>query len=421
MGFLFAVLIVQPTSARNIPALVSLQEHTVTCISQPGVVISVSTTIISLQQRIFKEYQTANLKTKILIVVILYLAISLFALFLIIMITRTRKNRRRKQAEKAKTTYQEELTNFLFGEENQPYDFTGINHSFNRDIFVNELLSLHNNLHGETATRLRDLYFNLGFYKDSLTKVNKRRWDIKAKGFREVAQMDVKDAIKEITHHINSKNPVLRMEAQVALVKLTDEDPLHFLDDLKYELSLWEQVNIVNTLDYHQITIESFQRWLMVQNDSVVSFAAKMTGVFKHSHAAPALIPLLEHPNAIVRLNAIEALGRLEMPEYLEDLKRAYTRELPVEPKKNDAFYHLNVTKNRKAVVKAISVMATQAELPFLTSILETDDDFDILFLTTQTVASFKPGGMAVLNALFFNASADLKRIIENVKKNQVL
>jgi hypothetical protein len=365
-----------------------------------------------------ETYEQARLRVKILIVILTYLLISLIALFLIIIINRTIKTRQRRQAEKMKHTYQEELTTFLFGEDDQPFEFTGINYNVNRDIFINELLSLHNNLSGEAATRLRDLYFNLGLYKDSLSKVNNSRWDIKAKGFREVAQMDVKDGVKQISKHINSKNPVLRSEAQVSLVKLTDDDPLYFLDNLEFELSMWEQVSIANTLDYHQINIDSFERWLTSNNDSVVIFATRMTGLNKHTHAAPSVAALLEHPNPVVRYYAIETLGLLELPDYLNDLKQTYEREHPVEPKKGDAFYHLNVGRNRRAVIEAIEPIATVGDIDFLVNVLQKEKDFDTLFAAAKVLAGIRPEGPQRLENIYQSADHQLRKIIENVKQN---
>lgn len=375
----------------------------------------------SLSQRLAARFEAAPIKVVMLVVALLFLFLMMITLALIIMINRSRKASQRKLAAQLKSTYQEQLADYLFGDEEKPVEFKGINNNFNREIFVNELLDFHNNLHGEMAIRLRDLYFNLGLYKDSLKKVGRKRWDLKSKGFREVSQMDVKEAVEEISRHTNSPHAMLRMEAQVAMVKLSEEDPLSFLDDLKYDLSIWEQINIMNVLDYHQINIDSFQRWLSVANDSVVCFALKMTGLLKHSHAAPDIVPLLEHPNPQVRLYAIEALGRLEMPEYLDALKDSYQREVTDGPKPHNAFYHINITKNRAAAVKAISLIATTAEIDFLKHILHQEGEFEILMMTAQTIAAIDPGALHHLEAIYPDASPQLRRIIDNVTQTQVL
>lgn len=372
---------------------------------------------LSLWQTFVTRYQKAGLKVKILVGIVIYLLFSLMLLLLFILINRTIKTRERKQASDIKGIYQDELTNFLFGEENQTFEFTGINHEVNRDIFINELLSLHNNLYGEAANRLRDLYFNLELYKDSLRKVNYRKWNLKAKGFRELAQMDVKDANRNISRYINSRNEMLRMESQQALVKLNDEDPLGFLDNLKYELTEWEQVNIYNTLEYHQIYIESFDRWMTSENDSVVIFATRLAGLYKHIHSWPQVLNLLEHKNPKVRQYAVKTLDMLEVAENAGPLKGIYQQDQRLDEKNDDAFYNLNMDRNRLAAIEAMDSIATPADLPFMEQVLKTEKDFKILKRAVAITSRIAPGGAELLDQVFEHADPELRKIIEITKQ----
>ncbi len=372
---------------------------------------------LSLWQKFVTRYQQASLKVKILVGIVVYLIFSLTLLLLFILINRTIKTRERKQASNIKSIYQDELTNFLFGEEDQTFEFTGINHEKNRNIFINELLSLHNNLYGEAANRLRDLYFNLELYKDSLRKVNYRKWNLKAKGFRELAQMDVKDANRNIAKYINSRNEMLRMESQQALVKLNDEDPLGFLDNLKYELTEWEQVNILDTLEYHQIYIESFDRWMTSENDTVVIFATRLAGHYKHIHSWPQVLNLLEHKNPKVRQFAIKTLDMLEVAENAGPLKEIYQKDQRLEEKNDDAFYNLNMDRNRLAAIEAMDSIATPADLPFMEQVLKTEKDFRILKRAAGITAGITPGGPELLDQIFERADPELRKIIELTKQ----
>lgn len=367
-----------------------------------------------------KRYQQASLKVKILVVIVIYLVISLTLLFLFIIVNRTIKTRERRQAKEIKEIYQDELTSFLFGEENQTFEFTGIHHNVNRGIFIDELLSLHNNLYGEAANRLRDLYFNLELYKDSLGKVNSGRWNTKAKGFRELAQMDVKDANRHISKYINSRNKILRMESQVALVKLNEEDPLGFLDELKFELTEWEQINILNTLSYHQITIDSFDRWMDSKNDSVVIFVTKLAGIYKQLQSWPRVLELLDHKNPAVRRTAIKTLDMFEVSENAGLLKEVYFRDQPEEEKEDDVFHNLNMDHNRLAVIEAMATIATPDDLPFLEQVLRNEKDFKILKRAVAIVSDLNPGGPELLGKVLPDAGNDLRKLIENAKQTAV-
>jgi hypothetical protein len=363
------------------------------------------------------RYRQASLKVKILLVIVIYLIISLTLLFLFIIINRTIKSRERRQAKEIKEIYQDELTGFLFGEDNQTFEFTGINHNVNREIFIDELISLHNNLYGEAANRLRDLYFNLELYKDSLQKVSSGKWNVKAKGFRELAQMDVKDANRHIAKFINSKNKILRMESQVALVKLNEEDPLGYLDELKYKLTEWEQINILNSLSYHQINIESFDRWMDSSNDSVVIFVTKLAGLYKQLQSWPRVLELLNHKNPEVRRAAVKTLDMFEVSENASLLKEVYFKDQPVEEKEDDVFYNLHLDRNRLAVIEAMGTIATPDDLPFFEQVLRIEKNFDILKKTTAIVHDLDPGGPELLNRVMTGSTDDLKKIIENAKQ----
>lgn len=368
-------------------------------------------------QRFVSRYQIASLKVKILVVIVIYLLISLLFLFLFIMVNRTIKTQQRRRAQKMKELYQVELTDYLFGEENHSFGFTGINNNTNREIFINELLSLHNNLYGEAATRLRDLFFNLELYKDSIRKTHKRRWNIKAKGFRELAQMDVKDANDEIIKYANSKNQILRMEAQVALVKLNDSDPLFFLDDLKYELSEWEQINILNTLMHYQINIESFERWMSSDNNTVVVFAVRMAGVFKQIQSWPKVLELLEHEDPKVRLAAVKTLDMFEVAENIGPFKTFYENEQPIEEKEDDVFYNLNMNRNRLAAMKALETVITPNDIKFIEKVLETEKDFSIQQRVVNLLLKSMPNGQAIVDRAYDNADPQLKKIIDHAKQ----
>jgi len=374
-------------------------------------------TVKNLWKKFVNRYQIASLKVKILVVIIIYLLFSLVLLFIFIIINRTIKTRERKQAKNIRETYQEELTSYLFGEENQVFEFTGINHSFNRDIFINELLSLHNNLYGEAAIRLRDLYFNLDLYKDSLRKIDKRRWDIKAKGFKELAQMDVKDSSRQISKYVSSRNKILRMESQLALVKLNEEDPLFFLDDFKYELTEWEQINILNTLRYHEINIDSFERWMDNSNDSVVMFSVKLAGLFKHIQSWPKVLELLEHENPDVRLVAIKTLDMFEIAENTGPFIEIYMKEQWLEEKKDDAFYNIYMDRNRLAAIHALKSVATADEIPFFEYVLKTEKDFNILKKAVGILLEITPGGPDFVDQAYERADPELRKIIENTKQ----
>ncbi len=391
----------------------------------------------SIWQRIRTVYIEAPLKVKVLLVILAYLLISLLVLFVVIIVNRQVKSRRWKRDQVLKQEYQEQLADFLFNDEIQSVAFRGVNNIKNRQILIDELRFLHSNLYGEAASKLRDLYFDMDLHKDSLRKVYNRRWHTKSKGFREVAQMDVKDANDYILSFTNSKNPNIRVEAQVAMVKLSEEEPLAFLNDLTYELSDWEMINIYDTLVYHQINIDSFEPWLDSDNYSVIMFALRMIMLFKHVQTIPRVKQLLFHEYPEIRLAATKALKPMESVDYIPELKLLYRDETyrlqeilrEFEEKDKDKKPGLIEAKSledllprriRYEIIESLDPVVSADDLPFLADVIrDPDNSFKIRMLALQMLTSLGQEGNNQLDELSKDADTTLSNMIINVKQNQ--
>jgi len=97
------------------------------------------------------------------------------------------------------------------------------------------------NLKGETEMKLMQLYRQLELDRDSLARARSRKWHKKIKGFRELAFVGIADGNDEMYRALNSRNEILRMEAQIALVRLSEKDHFEFLSQLKRPFSLWNR------------------------------------------------------------------------------------------------------------------------------------------------------------------------------------
>ena len=75
--------------------------------------------------------------------------------------------------------------------------------------------------------------------------------------------MNIKDANDSILKALNSSNEILRMEAQIALVRLSDNGHFDFLSQLKRPFSLWEQITLHDLIIQHNIPVPSFKKWLI--------------------------------------------------------------------------------------------------------------------------------------------------------------
>ena len=175
---------------------------------------------------ILNRFEKSPLLVTILYIVILYSIITLITLLIIILLNRTRLQREEVLTEYLLERYQLLLMNYLFDEEHQELAFVELNevadNRINRQVLIDQMIDLSVNLKGEIKEDIQKLYLRLGLKRDSLEKAYSRKWHQNVKGFRELAFMNIPDANEQIIKSLNASNEILRMEAQIAMVRLSD-------------------------------------------------------------------------------------------------------------------------------------------------------------------------------------------------------
>jgi HEAT repeat protein len=126
---------------------------------------------------------------------------------------------------------------------------------------------------------------------------------------------------------------------------------------------------------------------------------------------------LLEHKNPKVRHAAIKTLDMFEVAENSGPFKEIFTQEQPLEEKKDEAFYNLNMDRNRLAAIEALEAVATPGDIPFLEQVLKTEKEFKILKKAVSILNGIKPRGTEALDLVFERADPELRKIIENTKQ----
>jgi hypothetical protein len=349
----------------------------------------------------------------ITILVILFSALAL-GLFLFVLSSRIYKiycafitNRLRKK-------YELLLMDVLFKEESPDVSTRSISahfkknylqRKFNRQVLLTEIIHLHKNFSGDFALNLESFFTNLGFDQDSFKKLNSPLWHIKAQGISELAEMNIKTAIPAISNFIEHHNEFLRMEAQLAVLKLADEDVLAFLDELQSPLTDWQQLNLQQVLSHkgrHQIP--EFSRWLTATNESIIEFSVKMTGLYNQVTATPQLIKLLRSTNLKIKIATVQALQKLDASDALPEL---------------ESIYHLEKNKElRLFIIQALENIGFD-DIAFYEQAI-TSDDFDISLAAAKALMVFKEAGSDYLAQLHGRADNRLNAILAHVLDSRI-
>ena len=353
-----------------------------------------SSLVLHYADRIWLRFEKSPLLVTILYIVILYSIITLITLLIFILLNRSRMQRIQKQKEYLLEEYQKLLVDYIFEEELRAEALENLeqvaNNQMNRQVLINQMIDLSINLKGEIKEIIKDLYLKLGLERDSLEKAHHKKWHMNVKGFRELAYMNIRDANEEIIKSLNSNNEILRMEAQIAMVRLSDGNPYEFLHLLEKPLAVWEQITLHELLIQHDLKVPAFKQWFNSENITVVMFALQMVSWFKQKGVAREMISLFDHEDEGVRCTAYEVCSDIELKTALPAMIKKYPEES---------------YSNRLEILRAFARVPDEKYLKFLKSVLDMEEDVQLQIEATKAMENTGEPGISMLIKLMKSKS----------------
>lgn len=355
---------------------------------EPGVVLS------DYARGILNRFDKSPLMVTILYGVILYSIITLITLLIIILLNRRRIQREEVLNEYLLERYQLLLMNYLFDEEHQELAFLELDevadNRVSRQVLINQMIDLAVNLKGEIKEDIQQLYIRLGLKRDSLEKAYSRKWHQNVKGFRELAFMNIREANEQIIKSVNASNEILRMEAQIAMVRLSDGNPYEFLDVLEKPLSLWEQVTLHELQIQHNLKVPDFKQWFNSENISVVMFSLEMVAWYKQRGVGKEILEMFEHENEQIRHTSYKVCGEIGLKMALSAMIKKYPDE---------------TFNNKLEILHSFTKVPDEKYLKFLKSVLDTEEDVQLQIEATKAMENTGEPGISMLIKLMKSKS----------------
>ncbi len=340
-----------------------------------------------------------------LIITIIISIASMLILLVVILLNRRRMEREEKLHQYLLEKYQGLIVDYLFGNA-KPDDFRPIaSDNYRRQVLIDQMIDVSVNLKGEESRKLLGLYKHLGLDRDSVKRANDIRWHKKVKGFRELAFMNIKDANDVIYKALNSSNEILRMEAQIALVRLGEKNPFEFLSHLTRPFSLWEQITLHELIIQHDIPVPPFKQWLKSANASVAMFALRMIREFKQKDAEDEVREIMLSPEPEIRKLAVQVAGDLEMRSTLETMKKMY---------KNQDY---NICLE---IIKSMGKMPDLSMMGFLKLVLDKEDDVQLQIEATKAIENNGEEGVKALVKLMKSEYKNYNIIVRHVLDRRI-
>lgn len=194
-------------------------------------------------------------------------------------------------------------------------------------LILRTILSIDHAFTGESNLHLRALYVSLGYHKKAKSRLKSENWSVRAKAIRELSQMDRFEYTDEIRKSLTHINPVLRLEAGIALLRLDKENPFSLLD-IDRELTSWQQVILFDLIkNTSSIKVPNFSKWLTSKQDSIVEFSIKMIMHFQQLESLEKLHFLLQHSSWVIRARLVNCYASLEHEDVRDLIEKLYLAE----------------------------------------------------------------------------------------------
>ncbi|MBN2165013.1 MAG: HEAT repeat domain-containing protein [Marinilabiliaceae bacterium] len=341
----------------------------------------------------------------LMVVIVASIAI-MFVLLALILLNRSRLERESKLRQFLLEKYQSLILDYLFVGSGIEGFYKIASNSFRRQVLIDTIIDISINLKGESGYKLQQLYIDLQLDKDSLAKAKSKKWHVKVKGFKELAFMNLKEGNDEILSALQSKNDILRMEAQIALVRLSEENPFEWLYFQTHPFSLWEQITLHSMLIQHEIKVPLFSQWLDSPNYTVVMFALRMIREYNQTDNEDAIFEVLHHEREEVRQLAVEVCGDLELASSLKILKSRYKYEI----------YPIKIE-----IIRSMAKVPRESMLGFLKLVLDKEDDVQLQIESTKAIENLGDAGIRELNKLMDSEYKNYQIIIRHVLDKRIV
>jgi hypothetical protein len=349
-----------------------------------------------------------TLVTAMLLLLGLLLSAVVFMLIYLLSIRNTEK-RRSDWKESARLL----VSNAIFSEEDgrQPEPATPdsckwIHTPGFRECLIDKLVIAKKNLTGDAADNIVRLYRRLGLEKDSVQKLSSLKWHIKARGIQELAWMEQKDQLSRIYRQTNNRNEFIRMEAQLAIVRLYGMEGLRFLHVVSEPISEWQQIKLLAHLPRKTgESLKGIRGWLQSPNPSVIAFSLKLVAIHHQFELHDQVATCLQHRNAPVRMQAVRCLREI----YNENTSRLLIDHYP----EKDRAY-------KEATLEALGVIGAESSISFLQEALQNEDN-GLKLLAAQALSNLGGLGISALDSLNLARQYPWNEIIQQAKSEQVI
>ena len=229
-----------------------------------------------------------------------------------------------------------------------------------RELMIDEMLTIKKNLTGAGVEDLYKLYDKLNLYHDSYRKLTSNHFQLMVMGIRELSEMNFIAYYRSVYRCTNHPQEDVRMEAQVAIVRLFGVKGLKFLSRVTYTISEWQQMTLLHLLNnMKNEKPKGIENWFKSENISVIIFSLRLAEKYNCFELLKEMQEFLHHPNDIVKIQSVSCMRNI----YDENSELLLT-----------AYYRIVTKPVKMIILDVLQSLATEQSIPFLYQQLADDD-----------------------------------------------
>jgi hypothetical protein len=270
-----------------------------------------------------------------------------------------------------------------------------------RNLLICELAETSKKFRGTTMENILWLFEKMDLEKQLLKNLSHKKWHKKAKAIQQLANLQQKNSIKNIFAFTNHENDLLRMEAQIAIVKMTGFEGLTFLNNVTHPVSEWQQLRLIEELSSHTTTeLDNMHEWLKSENLTVINFALRLVEIYRIYDFYDEVKHCLSHGSMAICKTAVDTISQIPNETTADLLVTHYPGY--------DAFTQIKI-------LKILQADGNKNQLPFLFSLLDHADD-SYKLEAAKAIVKISETGMEKIEKMIDRTSFPWNIILPQIK-----
>lgn len=368
--------------------------------------------IINLLQDAWFLFLTAPVVIKIALAVISFVAILFFIMLMTAFLSYFLDRAKQKSYSKLKATHSNYVLETLqrsdiLTEQEVQMEFARQCGKLNRRAYYSLIPSVQEIIEEQPilqqSPNYRTLISALGIDSHLENKLLFSSISSKLKVFHQLSRFKVLIADSKILPYTFSKNRFIRKAARNSYIGVSNNNPFKFFDQEDNQINNWDQIILMEQLElHHKNNLPNFSNWLKYsKNNSQTIFLVKAASYFRQYGSVNILIDLLENENHDIRLEAIKALGNMQIQKVEGKLIELYTTQ---------------PNKCKDAIVEAIFQINSKTATAFLKEAFEHSSQYESKKLIAEALYFYEEPEHLVFNDMLSNSEGFNKTILEHVK-----